>query len=162
MATTMISVGDISELIEAFSAAAFVFYMLVFISVLIMRVTHRDQPRLFKVHCTLNHHYTCNIITCSYQHTCTCIIQPCTCDFVLILLLSVSLYFSLSRSPPPSLFSPSRDTSSSPLLYLLSSLLCFLLFFRSFKSLGQRCFLSVLRSLESLSTSFLSWRHLGN
>ena len=58
MATIMISVGDISELIEAFSAAAFVFYMLVFISVLIMRVTHRDQPRLFKVHCTLYSH--CN------------------------------------------------------------------------------------------------------
>ena len=53
MSTIMISVGDIGELIAAFSAAAFVFYMLAFISVLIMRVTHRDQPRLFKVHCTL-------------------------------------------------------------------------------------------------------------
>ena len=53
MATIMISVGDISELIEAFSAAAFVFYMLVFIAVLIMRVTHRNQPRLFKVHLTV-------------------------------------------------------------------------------------------------------------
>ena len=60
MATIMVSVGDISELIEAFSAAAFVFYMLVFISVLIMRVTHRDQPRLFKVHFTLYSH--CNNI----------------------------------------------------------------------------------------------------
>ena len=49
MATIMIGVGDIGELIEAFSAAAFVFYMLVFIAVLIMRVTHRDKPRLFKV-----------------------------------------------------------------------------------------------------------------
>ena len=49
LATIMITVGDISELIEAFSAAAFVFYMLVFIGLLIMRVTHRSEPRLFKV-----------------------------------------------------------------------------------------------------------------
>ena len=97
MATIMISVGDIGELIEAFSAAAFVFYMLVFISVFIMRVTHRDQPRLFKVHLyyTL---YMYKIITYSYQCTSICgiilIIQPCTCDFALIVLLSVSLPLS--------------------------------------------------------------------
>ena len=45
----MISVGNIGELISAFSAAAFVFYLLVFIALIIMRVTHPNEPRPFKV-----------------------------------------------------------------------------------------------------------------
>ena len=49
LATIMICVGDIGELIGAFAAAAFVFYLLVFIALIIMRFTHPNEPRPFKV-----------------------------------------------------------------------------------------------------------------
>ena len=41
--------GDISSLIEGFSAAVWLFYLLSFTSILIMRFTHRDLKRPFKV-----------------------------------------------------------------------------------------------------------------
>ncbi len=45
----MIVIGDISELLNGLSAAAYVFYTLTFTSLLIMRVTHKREPRPFKV-----------------------------------------------------------------------------------------------------------------
>ena len=62
IATIMISVGDIGELIDAFSGASFVFYLLVFIGLVIMRFTYRHEPRPFKVH-------TCTMYTCKAIHT---------------------------------------------------------------------------------------------
>lgn len=54
LATIMITAGSIGELIEAYSAASFFFHMLVFVALLIMRVTHAKEPRFFKVCiCTL-------------------------------------------------------------------------------------------------------------
>ena len=44
-----IAIGDISKLLDGYSAVAFVFYGLVFAGLLIMRVTHREAPRPFKV-----------------------------------------------------------------------------------------------------------------
>lgn len=41
--------GGISELIECVGASIFLFYLLVIIGLLIMRFTHVDEPRLFKV-----------------------------------------------------------------------------------------------------------------
>ena len=49
MSTVMISAGRIGDLIKAYSAASFFFHMLVFIALLIMRVTHAKEPRFFKV-----------------------------------------------------------------------------------------------------------------
>ena len=54
MSAIMICIGDIGELIESFSAASFVFYLLSFIALLIMRLTHPKEPRAFKVYI-----YTC-------------------------------------------------------------------------------------------------------
>lgn len=48
-AALYISSGDISSLIESFNAALWVFLFLSFISVLIMRFTHKDDKRPFKV-----------------------------------------------------------------------------------------------------------------
>ncbi len=45
----MIVIGDISELLNGLSAAAYLFYILSFSSLLIMRVTRRREPRPFKV-----------------------------------------------------------------------------------------------------------------
>ena len=50
MASVMIVAGSIQELIETYSVASFVFHVLVFIALLIMRVTHAKEPRFFKVH----------------------------------------------------------------------------------------------------------------
>ena len=41
--------GNISDLISSFSAAIWVYYTLSFISLLIMRVTYKDEERPFKV-----------------------------------------------------------------------------------------------------------------
>lgn len=49
MGAALLMVGDISELIEACSATVFLFYLLVIIGLIIMRFTHREEPRLFKV-----------------------------------------------------------------------------------------------------------------
>ena len=49
VATVMVCAGSIYELISGLSTAQFTFYLLVFIGLLIMRVTHRKSPRLYKV-----------------------------------------------------------------------------------------------------------------
>ena len=49
MTSLYILVGDISSLIQGFSAAQWVFIFLTFISILIMRFTHKDDKRPFKV-----------------------------------------------------------------------------------------------------------------
>ena len=45
----MIVIGDIEDLIDSFAAASFVFYLLSFLALIIMRITHPKEPRLFKV-----------------------------------------------------------------------------------------------------------------
>ena len=45
----MILVGTINQLIDAFNAASWVFYGLAIGGLLIMRITHEDVPRPFKV-----------------------------------------------------------------------------------------------------------------
>ena len=70
LATIMIIVGNIGELIDAFSAAAFVFYLLVFIALIILRVTHPKEPRPFKVLLP----YTCAWCVV-FVLTCTCAID---------------------------------------------------------------------------------------
>ena len=49
LATIMVISGDITELVDAFAAASFVFYLLVFVGLIIMRFTHSKEPRIFKV-----------------------------------------------------------------------------------------------------------------
>ena len=45
----MIAVGSIDQLIDAFSASAWVFYGLAIGALLIMRITHEDIRRSFEV-----------------------------------------------------------------------------------------------------------------
>ena len=45
----MLMPGDIGQLINSFSAAAWIFYGLCFASLLIMRITHRRDERPYKV-----------------------------------------------------------------------------------------------------------------
>lgn len=49
MGSALLMVGDISDLIEGCSASVFLFYLLVIIGLIIMRFTHKEEPRLFKV-----------------------------------------------------------------------------------------------------------------
>lgn len=49
MAAVMIAIGDIDQLIDAFSASAWTFYGLAIGAVIIMRLTHGDVPRSFEV-----------------------------------------------------------------------------------------------------------------
>ena len=49
MGSVLLCVGDISELIEGTSASIFLFYLLVIVGLIIMRFTHAEEPRLFKV-----------------------------------------------------------------------------------------------------------------
>ena len=49
MASVMVAVGDIDQLIDAFSASAWTFYGLAIGAVIIMRITHEDMPRSFEV-----------------------------------------------------------------------------------------------------------------
>jgi len=49
LASVWVLIGNIDSLIKSFNAAIWVFYGLVFAGLLIMRVTHRHQPRPFKV-----------------------------------------------------------------------------------------------------------------
>ena len=49
LASVWVLIGNIDSLIDSFNAAIWVFYGLVFAGFLIMRVTHRDQPRPYKV-----------------------------------------------------------------------------------------------------------------
>ena len=49
MSTVYITAGNISDLISSFNAAAWLEYCLSFVSLLIMRVTYRHEPRPFKV-----------------------------------------------------------------------------------------------------------------
>ena len=49
MTAIYISVGDIGSLIQGLSAAQWVFICLAFVSILIMRFTHKDDHRPFKV-----------------------------------------------------------------------------------------------------------------
>ena len=44
-----VTAGNISDLITSFNAATWIMYGLSFVSLLIMRVTHRHEPRPFKV-----------------------------------------------------------------------------------------------------------------
>lgn len=48
MGSALLMVGDISDLIEGCSASVFLFYLLVIIGLIIMRFTHKEEPRLFK------------------------------------------------------------------------------------------------------------------
>ena len=48
-ASFWVMVGNIESLINSFNATFWVFYGLVFVGLLIMRVTHRNQPRPYKV-----------------------------------------------------------------------------------------------------------------
>ena len=48
-ASFWVMVGNIESLINSFNAALWVFYGLVFVGLLIMRVTHRNHPRPYKV-----------------------------------------------------------------------------------------------------------------
>ena len=45
----LVCVGDIGELIDSFSAASYTFYLLSFIALLVLRITHPTVPRPFKV-----------------------------------------------------------------------------------------------------------------
>ena len=49
LATVYILAGDISDLISSFNASIWTYYCLSFVSLLIMRVTYRHEPRPFKV-----------------------------------------------------------------------------------------------------------------
>ena len=49
LTTVYILAGDISDLISSFNASIWTYYCLSFVSLLIMRVTHRHEPRPFKV-----------------------------------------------------------------------------------------------------------------
>ena len=49
MSSIYVCVGDIGELIDSFSAASYTFYLLAFIAVLILRITHSSVPRPFGV-----------------------------------------------------------------------------------------------------------------
>lgn len=64
MTSVMVMVGDISELIEGASASVMFFYMLVIIGLIIMRCTHREEPRLFKVTIIL-----LSVILLSFTHS---------------------------------------------------------------------------------------------
>ncbi len=44
-----VAIGDISVLLDGYSAVAFVFYGIVFAAVLVMRVTDKKAPRPFRV-----------------------------------------------------------------------------------------------------------------
>lgn len=45
----MVVIGTIDQLIDGFAFISFLFYTLVIIAVFILRITHRKEPRLFKV-----------------------------------------------------------------------------------------------------------------
>ena len=49
VASLWVMIGNIESLINSFNATFWVFYGLVFVGILIMRVTHRNQPRPYKV-----------------------------------------------------------------------------------------------------------------
>ncbi len=49
LAMLMVVIGTIDQLIDGFSFISFIYYTLVIIAVFILRVTHRKEPRLFKV-----------------------------------------------------------------------------------------------------------------
>ena len=49
MAIFMVSIGTIDTLIQGFAFVSFLFYMLSIAAVVILRVTHGKEPRLFKV-----------------------------------------------------------------------------------------------------------------
>lgn len=46
----MVSAGTIDQLIDSFTFVSFTFYTLAITGVLILRITHRKEPRLFKVY----------------------------------------------------------------------------------------------------------------
>ncbi len=45
----MVIVGTVDQLIDGLSFMSFIFYTLCIVAVLILRVTHHKEPRLFKV-----------------------------------------------------------------------------------------------------------------
>ena len=49
MGSGSLMVGDISELMEGCTASIFLFYLLVIVGLVIMRFTHKEEPRIFKV-----------------------------------------------------------------------------------------------------------------
>lgn len=49
LAIIMVSIGTINQLIDGFTFVSFIFYTLSIVAVLILRVTHRKEPRIFKV-----------------------------------------------------------------------------------------------------------------
>lgn len=48
MSSVLVWVGDITALIEGVGAATFLIYLLVIAGLIIMRVTYKEEPRLFK------------------------------------------------------------------------------------------------------------------
>ncbi len=44
-----IMIGNVSSLLDGYNAVSFVIYAFVFAALLIMRVTHKEAPRPFKV-----------------------------------------------------------------------------------------------------------------
>lgn len=57
LAILMIIPSDIGILTNIFSFTAWIFYGMVAASVLIMRVTHKDLPRPYKVRCSAMYNY---------------------------------------------------------------------------------------------------------
>lgn len=49
MASVMVSIGSIDQLIDAFSASVWIFNGLAIGALLIMRITHEDKHRSFEV-----------------------------------------------------------------------------------------------------------------
>ena len=51
----MVSIGTIDQLIDGFTFASLFFYILSISAVIILRITRRKEPRLFKVQLTSTH-----------------------------------------------------------------------------------------------------------
>ena len=49
IAMLMVVVGTVDQLIDGFTFISFVFYGMVIAAVIILRITHRKEPRLFAV-----------------------------------------------------------------------------------------------------------------
>jgi hypothetical protein len=61
----MIAVGSIDQLIDAFSASAWIFYGLAIGALLIMRITHEDVRRSFEVRQLLQNSVTTTLMRAS-------------------------------------------------------------------------------------------------
>ena len=68
IAAIFIMVGDIKFLIKAYISAIWVFYGLTFVSLLIMRVTHRKITRPYKVYCCHYSRSWFSVLKCIWQY----------------------------------------------------------------------------------------------